>query len=79
MSIRIEEWPQVAKDYSWMDTAKRHYIRDPVDGGKVLRNESRDTIWAWCEEYCKGEFWIGMGWGSFKLERDAVMFLLRWS
>lgn len=79
MSIRIEEWPYVADKYAWMPSAERHYIRDPVDGGRILRNESRDIIWTWCEEHCKGAFWVGMGWGSFELERDALMFLLRWS
>ena len=66
-------------DYSWMDKAKRYYIRDPVDGGKVLRNESREIIWKWCELHCKGKFWIGMGFGTFDLKSDAMLFLLRWS
>ena len=79
MTIPIEQWPYVADDYAWMATAKRHSIPDPVDGGRILRTDSRDIIWTWCEEHCKGEFWVGMGWGSFELESDAVMFLLRWS
>lgn len=56
----------------------RIYIRDPVDGGCVLRNDSRDMLFKWCEENCKGRYWIGMGFGQFELKDDAILFKLRW-
>jgi len=65
--------------YLWHDGAKRYYIKDPVDGGRVLRNDSRDKIFAWCKQHCNGDYWIGMGFGMFELDSDAALFLLRWS
>lgn len=65
-------------DYFWHNNAKRYYIRDPVDGGFILRNESRDKIFIWCEKHCEDSYWIGMGFGQFKSEKDAALFLLRW-
>lgn len=65
-------------DYHWFHDAKRYYIKDPVDGGNVLRGESRDKVFAWCEQYCEDAYWIGMGFGMFKSEKDAALFLLRW-
>ncbi len=64
--------------YLWHQYAKRYYIKDPVDGGRVLRNDSRDKIFAWCKQHCKDDYWIGMGFGQFKSEKDAALFLLRW-
>jgi len=62
----------------WCFSAKKHYIKDPVDGGKILRNDSRDMLFDWCETHCQGKFWIGMGFGQFELESDAALFLLTW-
>ncbi len=64
--------------YLWHQYAKRYYIKDPIDGGRVLRNDSRDKIFAWCKQHCKDDYWIGMGFGQFKSEKDAALFLLRW-
>lgn len=71
----MTEW-----DWTWIHDPKvqRIYIRDPVDGGSVLRNNSRDEIFDWCEENCKGRYWIGMGFGQFELECDQILFKLRW-
>lgn len=66
-------------EWEWMKTTKRHYIRDPKDGGRVLRNDTRELVHAWCMAHCKGKYWIGMGFGCFELESDAVLFLLKWS
>ena len=65
--------------YLWHWDAKRYYIKDPIDGGRVLRNDSRDRIWGWCEKHCEDAYWIGLGFGMFKSEKDAALFLLRWS
>lgn len=54
------------------------WLDDPVDGGKVLRDESRDMLFDWCEESCRGRFWVGMGFGRFEFEDDALLFKLRW-
>jgi hypothetical protein len=56
----------------------RVYIRDPIDRGSVLRNDSRDAIFEWCEENCQGKYWVGMGFGQFELEDDVTLFKLRW-
>ena len=64
--------------YLWQQDAKRYYIKDPVDGGRVLRNDSRHEIHEWCKQHCKDRYWIGMGFGQFKSEKDAALFLLRW-
>jgi surfactin synthase thioesterase subunit len=65
-------------DYAWMKNSKRHYVRDLIDGGHVLRNESRDRLWKWCEQNCKGRYWIGMGFGTFELDEDAILFNMVW-
>lgn len=57
----------------------RIYISDPVDGGPILRDESREMLFKWCEENCQGSYWIGMGFGQFELDEDALLFKLRWS
>ena len=64
--------------YLWQQDAKRYYIRDPIDGGRILRNESRRQLQNWCEQHCEDAYWIGMGFGQFKSEKDAALFLLRW-
>ncbi len=65
--------------YLWHQDAKRYYIKDPIDGGRILRNESRDKIFIWCKQHCEDDYWIGMGFGQFKSEKDAALFLMRWS
>lgn len=65
-------------DFNWKNSYEQIYIKDPVDGGRVLRNTSRDEIFAWCEEHCTGKYWIGMGFGIFELECDEVLFKMRW-
>ncbi len=70
---------ELITEYLWhKDAAKRYYIKDPIDGGRILRNESRDKIFEWCEKHCEDRYWIGMGFGMFKSEKDAALFLLRW-
>lgn len=54
------------------------FIRDPVDGMQVLRDTSRIMLFNWCEENCEGGYWVGMGFGKFQLEHDAVLFRLTW-
>lgn len=56
----------------------RIYIRDPVDGGSILRNGSREELFEWCGENCLGAYWIGMGFGEFELEQDAMLFRMTW-
>ena len=65
-------------DFSWTKNAKRYYIKDPYDGFHVIRNTTRDEMLEWCEKHCEDSFWIGMGFGQFKSEKDAALFLLRW-
>lgn len=55
------------------------WIRDPIDHGNILRDESRDMLFDWCEQTCRGRFWIGMGFGRFEYDDDALMFRLRWA
>lgn len=54
------------------------YIKDPDDGMKVLRDKNRDMLFFWCQDNCKGKYWIGMGFGKFELQEDATLFALRW-
>lgn len=54
------------------------WLNDPVDGGRILRDESRDMLFDWCSSQCRGRYWIGMGFGRFELEEDALLFRLRW-
>lgn len=56
----------------------RIYVGDPKDGLKVLRDKSRDELFDWCKNNCRGRFWIGMGFGQFEMEEDAVLFSLTW-
>ena len=56
----------------------RIYVRDPNDGSRILRNNSRDMLFEWCRENCSGGYWIGMGFGQFELGNDAVLFKMRW-
>lgn len=69
----------ITDQYLWHQDAKRYYIKDPVDGGRILRNDSRVEIMRWCNQHCKDRYWIGMGFGQFKSEKDAALFLMRWS
>lgn len=57
----------------------RVYITDPTDGGVILRGKNRDMIYSWCKENCQGAFWVGMGFGDFESENDAVLFRLTWN
>ena len=68
----------ITDSYLWHQDAKRYYIKDPIDGGRILRNESRRQLQNWCEKHCEDRYWIGMGFGQFKSEKDAALFLLRW-
>jgi hypothetical protein len=65
-------------DYVDFDVIKI-YIRDPVDNGTILRNNSRDMLFLWCKENCQGRFWIGMGFGQFEFNEDSIIFKLRWA
>jgi hypothetical protein len=58
---------------------KRYYIKDPYGGGEFLRTSTREEMFNWCDQYCKGMFWIGMRFGQFELDSDATLFLLRWA
>jgi hypothetical protein len=53
-------------------------ISDPIDGGSILREDSRDVLFEWCLDNCKDGYWIGMGFGLFESEDDALLFRLRW-
>ena len=66
-------------DWSWITDAKRYYIKDPYDGFTILSESTRREMYEWCEQHCENEFWIGMGFGQFKSEKDAALFLMRWS
>lgn len=57
----------------------RIQIVDPLDGGRILRNDSRDMLFDWCLGNCRGGYWVGMGFGLFELEDDALLFRLRWA
>lgn len=56
----------------------RVYIRDPIDKGIILRSNTRDELFLWCRQNCRGRYWIGMGFGQFELEDDAILFSLCW-
>lgn len=51
----------------------------PRDKRRVLNEASRENLFAWCAENCKGPFWIGMGFGQFIEEEDASLFALTWA
>ena len=57
-------------------TKRRLWVRDPVDGSHVLCNVSRDKFFDWCELYCIGRYWVGMGFIDFELEDDYAFALL---
>jgi hypothetical protein len=52
---------------------RRLWIRDPVDGGKILREETKDVLFDWCDNHCVGRFRVGMGFIDFELDEDYVM------
>lgn len=56
----------------------RIMIRDPIDGGSVLRDSSREELFAWCGKNCSGAYWVGMGFAEFELEQDAILFRMAW-
>lgn len=58
-------------------------VRRPSGTGWARFFESQED---WCLEHCEGEFSIrgylgeaNTSWGYFQSERDALMFILRWS
>ncbi len=55
------------------------WVKDPIDNGNVLRDQSRDMLIDWCSDNCRGRFWIGMGFGRFEFEDDALLFRLGWT
>lgn len=55
------------------------WVTDPVDGGAILRDQSRDMLFDWCRDNCRGRYWIGMGFGRFEFEDDALLFRLGWT
>ena len=55
------------------------WLDDPIDGGRILRDESRDMLFDWCRDHCRGRFWVGMGFGRFEYEDDALLFRFRWA
>lgn len=52
------------------------FVRDPIDNGKVLREESRAKLFEWCELNCHGRYWVGMGFVRFELDEDVMLFKL---
>ena len=52
---------------------KRLWVRDPIDGGRILRDSSREMLFGWCDEHCQGRFWVGMGFMDFELDEDYVL------
>lgn len=54
------------------------YLRDPIDGGRILRNDTRDSLFEWCGQNCEGAYWVGMGFAEFELEQDLLLFKMRW-
>lgn len=54
-------------------------MRDPIDGGRILRDKSREELFEWCGENCSGAYWVGMGFAEFEREQDATLFRLVWS
>lgn len=65
-------------NYEWCNCVPRHYVRDPVDNGRVLRDQTRNAMFEWCKQNCKGRYWIGMGFGQFEDPDDVLLFKLRW-
>jgi hypothetical protein len=56
--------------------SKRLWVKDPVDGGKVLKNSSRDILFEWCDKNCSGRYWVGMGFIDFELVSDYTLAIL---
>jgi hypothetical protein len=54
------------------------FVRDPIDNGKVLREENRAVLFDWCEANCQGRYWVGMGFVRLELDEDIMLFRLRW-
>lgn len=54
------------------------FVKDPVDNGKVLREENRAVLFEWCETNCSGRYWVGMGFVRLELNEDIVLFKMRW-
>jgi hypothetical protein len=52
---------------------RRLWLRDPIDGTRVLRESTRDDLFDWCEQHCSGRFWVGMGFMDFELDEDYVL------
>lgn len=72
---------QMKADVNLMMSDSRGYkvfAYDSVDNMTVFRNSNRLTLEDWCKENCKGQYWIGMGFGKFELEEDATLFRLTW-
>ena len=54
-------------------------INDPTDGMDGIRQENRVMLSDWCAKNCKGKYRIGLGYGSFEFQEDAILFKLTWS
>mgnify|MGYP003339396834 FL=1 len=55
---------------------RRLWVNDPVDGGRVLRKDSRDTLNDWCNKNCQGKYRVGMGFIDFEFITDYSFALL---
>lgn len=53
-------------------------IRDPIDGGYILRDSSREELFEWCRSNCSGAYWVGMGFVEMEMEQDVILFRLAW-
>ena len=53
---------------------KRIYL--PIN----MQDHERERLWAWCEDNCRGRWWISQRviYGSFELEDDAMLFKMVW-
>ena len=54
------------------------FVKDPTDGGNILRDENRNMFFEWCEHHCKGRYWVGMGFVRLELDEDVTLFRLTW-
>jgi hypothetical protein len=72
--------PSVTKDKLLFDQTigTQIFVRDPIDGGKVLREESRNKLFEWCETNCHGRYWVGMGFVRLELDEDVILFKMIW-
>lgn len=64
---------------TWYERGIKVKVRDPVDNLHILRESSRDLLFEWCKDNCRGGYWIGMGFGKFELTEDATLFRLTWT